>query len=159
MAFTAYTLTTTSVEQTLALGERIGRLAPPDFCLALHGNLGAGKTQLTRGIAVGAEVDDPSLVSSPTYVLLNIYSGPKPVFHLDAYRITSEQDFEAVGLDELLQSQGVTVIEWPEKIPHLLPADRLDILIQHTDHLEHREFQFSPTGPRSQQLASALLLP
>jgi tRNA threonylcarbamoyladenosine biosynthesis protein TsaE len=151
------TLTTSSVEETLALGERIGQLAPANFCVALHGNLGAGKTHLTRGIAGGAKVDDPSLVSSPTYVLLNIYPGPKPVFHLDAYRIVSEQDFEAVGLDEILQSQGITVIEWPEKIPHLLPADRLDILIQHMDDPNHRLFQFTATGPVAERLAGQIL--
>ena len=80
-------LTTHSIPETLALGRLLGRLAPPNTFIALDGQLGAGKTHLTRGIAEGAAVEDPSLVSSPTYVLLNIYQGPKPVFHLDAYRL------------------------------------------------------------------------
>src|SRR5438552_2414208 len=98
----AFQITTTSIDQTLALGHLLGQLAPPNSFLALDGQLGAGKTHLTRGIAIGANVDDPTLVSSPTYVLLNIYSGPKPVYHLDAYRLTSAADFQTVGLDELL---------------------------------------------------------
>src|SRR6202000_3343007 len=108
-------LRTTSVKETLAFGELLGKSAPPNTCVALHGNLGAGKTHLTRGIAVGAGVEDPSLVSSPTYVLLNIYresanAGAKPVFHMEAYRITSEEDFEVVGFDELLAAGGIVVV-------------------------------------------------
>jgi tRNA threonylcarbamoyladenosine biosynthesis protein TsaE len=152
-----YTLTTRSVEETERFGERLGQLAPPDTCIALHGNLGAGKTHLTRGIAKGAQVDDPSLVSSPTYVLLNIYPGQKPVFHLDAYRIASEADFETVGLDELLQSSGITVIEWPEKIPHLLPPDHLQIQIDLGDSPNERTIQLHPTGPNSQKLTDKLI--
>jgi tRNA threonylcarbamoyladenosine biosynthesis protein TsaE len=150
------TFITRSALETERFGQRLGQLAPPNTCLALLGNLGAGKTHLTRGIAKGAGVDDPSLVSSPTYVLLNIYQGPKPVFHLDAYRITSEADFETVGLDELLQSSGITVIEWPEKIPHLLPPDRLQIQIDLGDTPDERTLHLLPTGPNAQKLLSIL---
>jgi tRNA threonylcarbamoyladenosine biosynthesis protein TsaE len=148
-------ITTRSVEETERFGELLGKLAAPNTCLALQGNLGAGKTHLTRGIARGAQVDDPDLVSSPTYVLLNIYPGPKPVFHLDAYRITSEADFETVGLDELLQSSGITVIEWPEKIPHLLPPARLQIQIDLGDTPDERTITLAPTGPNTEKLAKA----
>ena len=147
-------LRTHSVSQTLALGQLIGQLAPPNTCIALHGNLGAGKTHLTRGIALGAAVEDPSLVSSPTYVLLNIYRespahNSKPVFHMDAYRISSEEDFAVVGFDELLTSNGIVVIEWAEKISHLLPPDRLEITIEPADTEEERLFTLTPTGQTS----------
>src|SRR3954470_12994298 len=111
-----------SFDETLGLGRLIGRLAPGNMCVALEGNLGAGKTQLTRGIAMGAGVNDVTLVSSPTYVLLNVYEGTKPVFHMDSYRIESAEDFEAVGFDELLTDGGIVVVEWAEKIGELLPA-------------------------------------
>jgi len=158
-------LRTNSVDETLALGELLGRLAPVNTCIALHGNLGAGKTHLTRGIAVGAGVEDPTLVSSPTYVLLNIYreaegsggsSGGKAVFHMDAYRITSEEDFEVVGFDELLVAGGIVVVEWAEKIGHLLPEDRLEITIEAGEVEEERVFTISETGAASAALAATL---
>jgi len=150
------TIRTTSVAQTLSLGRLIGELAPPNTCITLTGNLGAGKTQLTRGIAQGAAVTDPTLVASPTYVLLNIYPGPKPIYHMDAYRIVAEEDFEAVGLDELLNSGGLTVVEWSEKIPHLLPSDRLSIAIQPQDNPNHRLFIIEGTAASSQKLATLI---
>src|SRR6478735_5972705 len=94
---------TRSAEETVALGRLIGQLAPPGdvVCVALDGELGAGKTQLTRGIAEGAEVADIGLVSSPTYVLMNVYpagAGRKAVYHLDAYRIGGEDEFAGGGV-------------------------------------------------------------
>jgi tRNA threonylcarbamoyladenosine biosynthesis protein TsaE len=144
-------IVTKSVEETLRLGELIGRVAPPNTCIALNGNLGAGKTHLTRGIATGAGVEDVTLVSSPTYVLLNIYRagtlpGSKQVFHMDAYRITSEEDFEVVGFEELLTAGGIVVVEWAEKILHLLPEERVEIAIQAGELEEERMFSFSATA-------------
>jgi len=150
------TIRTTSVDETVALGRLIGELAPLNMCIALDGNLGAGKTQLTRGIALGAAVADPTLVASPTYVLLNIYPGPKQVFHMDAYRIASEEDFEAAGLDEVLTNDGVVVVEWASRIEHLLPADRLAIEIRPHEEEAHRELVIEGTGVASQELASQI---
>jgi tRNA threonylcarbamoyladenosine biosynthesis protein TsaE len=147
---------TRTVEETFALGRALGRLAPPGTCVALEGQLGAGKTHLTHGIAQGAGVDDPTLVSSPTYVLLNVYAGPKPVFHLDAYRVTSEEDFAAVGFEELLAGRGVVVVEWPSRIAALLPADRLVVTIEPGEEEGERVWQVEGTGPESRRLAEAL---
>ena len=154
-------ITTHSVEETLGLGLLLGQLAPPNTCVALHGNLGAGKTHLTRGIALGARVEDPALVSSPTYVLLNIYResaepAARPVFHMDAYRITSEEDFEVVGFDELLTSGGIVVVEWAEKISHLLPDDRVEIRIEAGEFEEERLFTVTSTGSVSTALITRL---
>lgn len=153
----SFSLISTSVGQTIALGKLLGELAPPNTCIALHGHLGAGKTHFSRGIALGAKIDDPSLICSPTYVLLNIYPGAKPVYHLDAYRIESEEDFTTVGLDELLTQNGITLIEWAEKIPTMLPADVLHITLDSGEHPEQRTLTLNPTGPGSIELAKAFL--
>ena len=160
------TIITETVEATLALGRLLGSLAPRPplgICIALDGPLGAGKTHLTRGIAEGAGVNDPTLVSSPTYVLLNIYPGKKPVYHLDAYRIASEEDFAAVGFEELLAEGGeggpggVIVVEWAQKIRHLLPADYVHIEIQPGDDTgNQRVFEITGTGPQSRLLVEHL---
>ncbi|MGN6368812.1 MAG: tRNA (adenosine(37)-N6)-threonylcarbamoyltransferase complex ATPase subunit type 1 TsaE [Phycisphaerae bacterium] len=150
-------IVTHSVHETLRLGELIGRLARPNTCIALNGNLGAGKTHLTRGIARGAGVEDVTLVSSPTYVLLNIYresgsASSKPVFHLDAYRIGSEEDFEVVGFEELLTGGGIVVVEWAAKVVHLLPEDRVEISIEAGEAEEERLFLLAATGSESASL-------
>jgi tRNA threonylcarbamoyladenosine biosynthesis protein TsaE len=147
-------VTSHSPEQTLALGHRIGALAPADAvtCIALDGPLGAGKTHLTRGIAEGAAVFDPSLVSSPTYVLLNIYEGPKPIYHVDAYRIHGSADLAAAGLEEILAQRergAIVVVEWAARIGDLLPADRLHIAIEHDEASDHRVFCLTAHGPQS----------
>jgi len=163
------TLTTHTIEQTLELGRAIGQLAPATAvtCVALDGPLGAGKTHLARGIAEGAAVDDPTLVSSPTYVLLNIYAGPKPVFHLDAYRIASSEDFAAIGFEEILAGEsptaaagGIVVVEWATKIADLLPADRLEIAIEHAGEAEalERIFAITATGPASRSVLESLAI-
>lgn len=143
-------IVTHSLEQTLALGRLLGRLAPAGTTIALHGSLGAGKTHLTRGIARGAGVDDPDLVNSPTYVLLNIYPGPKPVYHLDAYRIASAEDFAAVGFEELTapgeEGAGIVVVEWAGKIAGLLPGDYLNVVIQSGEAEEERAFDVLGVG-------------
>jgi tRNA threonylcarbamoyladenosine biosynthesis protein TsaE len=162
MIFTSH-----SIEETLNLGRAIGRLSPASAmtCVALDGPLGAGKTHLTRGIAEGAGVDDPTLVSSPTYVLLNIYAGPKPVFHLDAYRVASPEDFAAIGFEEILAGEspeaaagGIVVVEWAMKVAELLPADRLEIGIEHAGDAEtsERAFTITGTGEKSRELVAGL---
>ncbi|HMD55491.1 MAG TPA: tRNA (adenosine(37)-N6)-threonylcarbamoyltransferase complex ATPase subunit type 1 TsaE, partial [Phycisphaerae bacterium] len=121
-----------NIEETLNLGRSIGRMAEPGQCIALDGPLGVGKTQLVRGIAVGAKAADPSIVNSPTYVLLNVYEPAqdeeaKTVFHLDAYRVRDSAQFAAIGFDELLEQGGVVVLEWASRVPDLLPEDHLQI--------------------------------
>jgi tRNA threonylcarbamoyladenosine biosynthesis protein TsaE len=165
MLSTRYTcrmhISTHSAEQTLQLGGLIGRLTPlpPALsCIALDGPLGAGKTHLVRGIAEGAEIEDAGLVSSPTYVLMNIYPGPKPIWHLDAYRISSEDDFAALGLDEIFSGAaggGIVVIEWAARIATLLPTDQLHIAISHEGE-NRRDFQIAAHGQYSRHLLKHL---
>jgi tRNA threonylcarbamoyladenosine biosynthesis protein TsaE len=156
------TFITHSVEETYALGRRLGALAAANQFIALHGDLGAGKTHLVRGIAQGAHVADEGLVSSPTYVICNIYQrdphdpASRPVFHLDAYRTNGEEDFSSLGFEELMQQDGIVVVEWAAKIPELLPTDHLAILLEPVDE-NTREFRMTATGPQSQRLLDGLV--
>lgn len=117
---------TTSPEQTEELGREIGRRLKPGDVLSLDGDLGAGKTVITRGICAGMGLD-PSDVQSPTFTIVNEYEGEVPLFHFDTYRLSGEDDFLASGLDEYFYRDGVCVIEWGSVIDGLLPGDAIRI--------------------------------
>src|SRR5882724_9951572 len=103
-----------SPEETLALGKAWGRAAMNGWVIALSGDLGAGKTQLVKGLARGLGIT--ARVHSPTYTLVNEYSGGRlPLFHLDLYRLETVDQIIAAGLEEYLQPAGVSVIEWAER--------------------------------------------
>ena len=106
-----------SEEETYALGATLGRGLERSVLIVLEGDLGLGKTVLTRGIAEGLGVP-PEDVSSPSYTLIQEYSGGRlPMFHVDLYRIESVEEIETLGLDEILSSDGVIVVEWGERLP------------------------------------------
>lgn len=111
----------------MALGERIGRSLRPGAVLALKGGLGAGKTCLAKGIARGLGVEET--VTSPTYTIIAEYRGRAPLYHIDAYRLAGDRDFESLGGPELLDGQGVAIIEWSERIPQSLPPKHIGIEI------------------------------
>jgi tRNA threonylcarbamoyladenosine biosynthesis protein TsaE len=155
-------LETRNVQQTLALGRLIGSIAaglPGVTCIGLDGPLGAGKTHLTRGIAEGAGVADASLVSSPTYVLMNIYEGKTPVRHFDAYRVGAAAEFSEIGFEEAVAGTGeigeaLVVVEWGGRVAEVMPADTLWIEIEHEGDLEdqRRNFTLRAGGPMAQRL-------
>src|SRR4051812_21664339 len=125
------TFTSHGVRDTEAIAQEFARSLEGGECLALSGDLGAGKTQFVRGLVAGLG-GDPRTVSSPTFVLLNVYdTGRLKVFHLDAYRVSGPEDFEAIGFAELLeQPGGVVVVEWAERVKQLLPErSRWDVQI------------------------------
>jgi tRNA threonylcarbamoyladenosine biosynthesis protein TsaE len=152
---------TRDVEETYALGRRIGAQAEANQFIALHGDLGAGKTHLVRGIAEGARVATPGLVSSPTYVICNIYprdphdAKSRAVFHLDAYRTNGEEDFTSLGFDDILGQDAIVVVEWAARIPELLPPDHLAIAIA-VEAENERRFAFTATGPQSARLLARI---
>ena len=125
--------TSHSVRDTEAIAASLARSLRGGECLALYGDLGAGKTQFVRGLVEGLG-GDPHAVSSPTFILLNVYEGGRlRVFHLDAYRVGGADDFDAIGFGELLEQDGsVTVIEWPSRVEALLPmsAGRINVRIE-----------------------------
>jgi tRNA threonylcarbamoyladenosine biosynthesis protein TsaE len=118
-----------SVEQTEAIAVELARTLAGGECVALYGELGAGKTQFVRGLVRGLGGEARS-VSSPTFVLLNVYeSGRLKVFHLDAYRIHGADEFEAIGFAELLEQGGVVVVEWADRVERMLPVRRTNVRI------------------------------
>ena len=124
-----------SVKETECIAGELARMFAGGECVALHGNLGAGKTQFTRGL-VEALGGNPRAVSSPTFVLLNVYPGGRlTVYHLDAYRVSGPEDFEAIGFNELLDQDGVVVIEWASKVADLLPARTIHVRLEPQDPL------------------------
>ena len=141
----SHTIVTHSVAETERAAARLAQSFRGGECVALHGELGAGKTQFTRGI-VRALGGDPHAVSSPTFVLLNVYqtAGLK-VFHLDAYRVHGSDDFDAIGFSELMEQNGVIVIEWPTRVESLLPRRRIDVTLKalspHTREIRIEERQ------------------
>jgi tRNA threonylcarbamoyladenosine biosynthesis protein TsaE len=122
---------TRSSEETEDLGVRLGKLLPAGTIVALSGTLGAGKTHLTRGLALGLGVDHPEAVNSPTFVLIQEYQGPIPLYHFDTYRLKEPRDFALLGAEEYLEGHGVCVIEWAERVQEYLPESRLTIQIEH----------------------------
>jgi tRNA threonylcarbamoyladenosine biosynthesis protein TsaE len=116
-----------SPEETMALGERIARILGPGSVVALRGGLGAGKTCLVKGIARGLGVKET--VTSPTYTIISEYRGSIPLYHIDAYRLEGDDDFDGLGGRELLYGRGVSVVEWSERIPQSLPQNAIFIEI------------------------------
>lgn len=118
-----------SAEDTFAFGRKLGQEAQPGQCYALNGDLGCGKTVLTKGFAAGLGITEH--VTSPTFTILQTYEGGRlTLHHLDVYRIEDEDEMEEVGLDDCLYGDGVCLIEWPERIRSLLPEDAVIITIE-----------------------------
>jgi tRNA threonylcarbamoyladenosine biosynthesis protein TsaE len=116
-----------SVAETEAIAAELARTLVGGECIALDGDLGAGKTQFVRGLVRGLG-GQPRSVSSPTFVLLNIYdTGRLPVYHLDAYRTHGAEDFEAIGFSELLDQGGIVAVEWPQRVAPILPPKTINV--------------------------------
>jgi len=127
-----------SVEETEAIASELASTLRGGECIALEGDLGAGKTQFVRGLVRGLN-GDARAVSSPTFVLLHVYdSGRLKVFHLDAYRVHGSEDFDSIGFSELLEQNGVVVVEWPSRVASLLPESVIQIRIESTSECDRR---------------------
>ena len=126
-----------SPADTFEFGRRHGESASPGTVFALWGDLGAGKTEFVKGLAVGMHLE--AEVTSPTYTLIHEYSGrPLPLYHVDLYRLENAAEAAAIGLDEYLEAGGVVAIEWADKFPKLLPKDACWIHFRHSQP-EERE--------------------
>jgi tRNA threonylcarbamoyladenosine biosynthesis protein TsaE len=117
-----------SPEETSSLGERIARRLEPGAVVALRGKMGAGKTCLVKGIARGLGIEEA--VTSPTYTIISEYQGKFPLYHIDAYRLSGDDDFENSGGREIIAGKGISVIEWSERIPHSLPPGSITISME-----------------------------
>ena len=120
---------TASEDATVALGEQLSRQLPKRAVVLLIGNLGAGKTTLAKGIASGLGAANPDDVSSPTFTLIHEYGGGK-VYHIDLYRLEEPREVATLGLDELFDREAVVLMEWGERFPQMLPAERIEIRIR-----------------------------
>jgi len=121
-----------SVADTEAIAAKLADSLQPNDVVALEGELGAGKTQFVRGL-VKALGGDCRAVSSPTFVLLNVYKTPLlAVYHLDAYRVGGAEDFSSIGFGELLEQNGIVVVEWPSRVKDILPPRRINITFEIT---------------------------
>ncbi len=124
-----YTWTTDSPEQTIALAEKIGAKLCPGDCIAYRGDLGAGKTTFTRGLALGMGLGD--CVTSPTFALVHEYGGGK-LIHFDMYRIADENELETTGFYDYPQAESVFAVEWSENIDAALPETTMHITLEYT---------------------------
>lgn len=148
-------LRSSSTGATRHLGARLGRAAQPGTVLALVGPLGAGKTQLAKGVARGLGVR--SVVNSPTFVIVNEHVGRLSLFHVDAYRVADVDEARQAGVFDERQAGGVTVIEWADRLEGWLPPDHLRIEItMDPTAFEHRLLRWQATGPHHRRLAQAL---
>ena len=120
---------TFSAEETEKLGEQIGREAKPGEVYTLIGDLGVGKTVFTQGIAKGLEITEP--ICSPTFTIVQEYEeGRMPFYHFDVYRIADEEELYEIGFDEMIDGDGVSLIEWANLIPGSLPEHYTEIRIE-----------------------------
>ena len=147
-----YELTTTSSEETQALSEKLGQLVEPQDVLILEGDLGAGKTTFTKGLAKGLGVK--RVVNSPTFNIIKEYKGKIPLYHMDVYRLAESE--EDLGFDEYFYGEGVTVVEWAHLIEQFLPESLLKISLFHTGD-DTRRIVLEPSGDRYIRLCEELL--
>ncbi|MBI2851863.1 MAG: tRNA (adenosine(37)-N6)-threonylcarbamoyltransferase complex ATPase subunit type 1 TsaE [Chloroflexi bacterium] len=146
-------IVTHSPEETQELGRCIGEQALPGDIILLTGNLGAGKTCLTQGIAQGLGIQE--YVMSPSFVIVRELRGRLWLYHIDLYRLDRIEEMADLGLDDYFYGGGVCVIEWAEKAMNLLPKEHLLIEISYLSDTE-RQFQMKPSGERYLELISRL---
>ena len=131
------TYRTASEDATIALGEQLAKMLPPQRAVLLIGNLGAGKTTMAKGIVRGLGAAEPEEVSSPTFTLIHEYGR---VYHIDLYRLDEPREVATLGLDDLFDREAIVLIEWGERFPQLLPAERMEIRIR-AGSGDEREFE------------------
>src|SRR4030043_1865092 len=123
---------THSATETIRTGKNIGNRLRSGDVVALVGELGAGKTQFIKGLAAGVGIGNPTYISSPSFTLINEYPGRIPFYHIDLFRLEREKEAEELGIEDYFQGEGITAIEWADKIPALLPKAMLLIRIAYT---------------------------
>ena len=145
---------TNSPQETEAVGHRLGQVLPAGAVIAYRGDLGAGKTAFTRGLARGLGYAEP--VTSPTYTIVNEYLGGRlPLFHFDMYRLASSDDLWDIGWEDYLDRGGLILMEWADRVPLALPRERLDIEIVGSG-ADPRTVRMTPHGTSYEGLVKAL---
>jgi tRNA threonylcarbamoyladenosine biosynthesis protein TsaE len=146
---------TKSENETINIGEKISTLLKPGSVVAFIGDLAAGKTTIIKGIAKGLGIQRD--VESPTFTLVNEYDGDIRVFHMDCYRETNIQGWLEIGIDEYFYGNGISLVEWADRIEELLPDDAIKIQIEHDmEHMNHRKFQINSSDAIESQIKEKL---
>lgn len=144
---------TNNAEETEHLGYKIGKALFGGEIIAMTGDLGAGKTTMTKALAKGLEIDD--YITSPTFTIVNEYSGRLKLFHFDVYRIGDVEEMYDLGYEEYFYSDGVCIIEWSNLIEEILPDDRINIDIAYIDEIS-RQVTITGNGERFDSLVKEL---
>lgn len=144
-----------SASETIRIGKEVGNRLRPGDVVALIGELGAGKTHFIKGLASGVGVKKSKYLSSPSFTLVNEYPGKIPFYHIDLYRLETREDAENLGLEEYVQGEGVTVIEWADRIPSLIPKEALWIEIEYAGEKD-RTIEMTGRGKRYDQLVKEI---
>ena len=148
-------LTLTNRDATIALGKKIGQQLIAGDVLVLDGDLGAGKTTFTKGLAAGLEI--PDIIKSPTFTIIHEYQdGRLPLYHMDAYRLENG-GAEDLGLEEYFDGDGVSVVEWAEFVEDELPTDFLAIHFKRTGDDNTRILEFEPHGQHFDQIVKSVV--
>lgn len=145
-----------SLEETQKFGVKLGNALKKGDILCLNGDLGAGKTTLTKSIGIGLGVNE--YITSPTFALINQYSGKLPVYHFDVYRLENVEEIYDLGFDEYFYGNGVCIIEWADKIEKMIPKERIVIDIEKTEDLDGRIIKISGFQERYEELVRELNL-
>ena len=151
--------TTHSVAETIELGRKIGTALQPRDVIALVGRLGAGKTHLAKGLALGLGVGSDREVNSPTFVLINEYWGRLPIRHIDAYRLSRAEEFAALGVDEMLDAGSVVIVEWADRVAEAIPSDALWIEIEAIEESTRTFVLRTTSGKMGERVQSCLVGP
>ncbi len=149
-------ISTNSPDETILLGSALGKgaLGGGGLFVALTGEMGAGKTKLTQGIAQGLGIDEEYVVASPSFTLINEYPGETALNHMDLYRLGGVDEILELGYEEYFYGDGVTVVEWAERAGELLPVNRIDISISILSE-NIREFKILFLGKTNEKLSIA----
>ncbi|MCL2761208.1 MAG: tRNA (adenosine(37)-N6)-threonylcarbamoyltransferase complex ATPase subunit type 1 TsaE [Desulfuromonadales bacterium] len=149
------TITTNNSSETQSIGAALAAFLTPGDFIALKGDLGAGKTEFAKGVARGLDVDPSILVTSPTYTLLNIYKGRIPMYHFDLYRLAGDNDVVDLGFNEYFSGDGVSIVEWSERLNAELPQNRVEITFLWQAE-NSRIVEFQPFGERFIEIVSRI---
>ena len=152
-----HTLISKSAEETKEAGKRLAGFLDKGDTVALTGDLGTGKTTFTKGIAKGLGVTRPEYVNSPSYVLIREHDGPIRLYHFDLYRLDNIKEIGYIGIQEYLDSDGVVVIEWAEKLSSLMPPEYIHVGIKTITDKERR-LEFKGHGKRYADIISRYLV-
>ena len=139
-----------SLDDTKEFGESLGRVLKKSDILCLNGDLGAGKTTLTKSIGIGLGVDE--YITSPTFSLINEYRGNIPVYHFDVYRLENVDELDDLGFDEYFFGEGVCIIEWADKIEKMLPKEIIVLDIEKGETVDKRIVSISGKGNRYKEV-------